>query len=148
MAMTSRLASRIVNRALCHTSSKHVANSSTDTKELNTGVTKDWKVELHNTMKILPNFISEKEEEIMIQEIEPYMKRLRYEFSHWDNVSKILFHTEYIHSDILLSHTSCTLALSSFLRQYMVTEKQSGGNGTKIIQRFLIRCVKQHFHRK
>jgi len=40
-------------------------------------------------MKILPNFISKKEEDILIQEVDPYMKRLRYEFSHWDNVGKI-----------------------------------------------------------
>lgn len=90
MAMTSRLVSRIVNRALCHTSLKHGADFSSDAKGLNIDVTKDWKVELHNTMKILPNFISEKEEEVLMREIEPYMKRLRYEYSHWDNVSTML----------------------------------------------------------
>ncbi|EFN75281.1 alpha-ketoglutarate-dependent dioxygenase alkB homolog 7, mitochondrial [Harpegnathos saltator] len=85
MVLTSRVISRIANRAFCYTSLRHVANSNSDTKELNADLMKDWKVELHNTMKILPNFISEKEEEILLQEIEPYMKRLRYEFSHWDN---------------------------------------------------------------
>lgn len=88
MAITLRLLFPSVNRALCHTSSRHVANSNRDTKESNESVTEDWKVELHKTMKIFPNFISEKEEDILMQEIDPYMKRLRYEYSHWDNVSR------------------------------------------------------------
>ncbi|XP_014474166.1 PREDICTED: alpha-ketoglutarate-dependent dioxygenase alkB homolog 7, mitochondrial [Dinoponera quadriceps] len=85
MAMTSRLVFRTVNRAFCHTGSRHVTNLNSDTKESDASLTKDWEVELHNTMKILPNFVSEKEEVTLIQEIEPYMKKLRYEFSHWDN---------------------------------------------------------------
>jgi hypothetical protein len=36
---------------------------------------------------ILENdFLSEAEEESILNEINPYMKRLRYEFDHWDNV--------------------------------------------------------------
>lgn len=96
MEMTSRLVYRIVNRAFGRTSSKHITNSDSDAKELNTGVTKNWKEELHSTMRVLPNFISEKEEEILMQEIGPYMKRLRYEFSHWDNVSEILINPKYV----------------------------------------------------
>ncbi|XP_032675523.1 alpha-ketoglutarate-dependent dioxygenase alkB homolog 7, mitochondrial isoform X2 [Odontomachus brunneus] len=83
--MISRLVYHIVNRTFCRTTSKYVTNSDSDSKELNTSVTKDWKVKLHSTMKILPNFISEQEEEILIREIDPYMMKLRYEFSHWDN---------------------------------------------------------------
>ncbi|XP_077295487.1 alpha-ketoglutarate-dependent dioxygenase alkB homolog 7, mitochondrial [Arctopsyche grandis] len=36
-------------------------------------------------MKIVPNFISEAEENALFAEIEPYMKRMRYEFDHWDD---------------------------------------------------------------
>lgn len=89
MAMTLRLLFHNINRALCHSSFKHVANSNnSDMKEVNESA-RDWKLELHNTMKVYPNFISETEEDILMKEIDPYMKRLRYEYSHWDNVSKI-----------------------------------------------------------
>lgn len=86
--MALRLLFYNINRALCYSSSKHIATSNLDMKELNES-TKDWKVKLYNTMKVLPNFISEEEEIILMQEVDPYMKRLRYEYSHWDNVSKI-----------------------------------------------------------
>ncbi|XP_054271789.1 alpha-ketoglutarate-dependent dioxygenase alkB homolog 7, mitochondrial [Macrosteles quadrilineatus] len=36
-------------------------------------------------MIVVESFINEKEEDCLLKEIEPYMKRLRYEFSHWDN---------------------------------------------------------------
>lgn len=38
-------------------------------------------------MLVLNNFITADEESKLMEEIEPYMKRLRYEFDHWDNVS-------------------------------------------------------------
>lgn len=37
-------------------------------------------------MLIFESFLSTDEEKTLLNEIEPYMKRLRYEFSHWDNV--------------------------------------------------------------
>lgn len=37
-------------------------------------------------MLIFDSFLSTDEEKTLLNEIEPYMKRLRYEFSHWDNV--------------------------------------------------------------
>lgn len=37
-------------------------------------------------MTVLEDFISEKEEVSFLEELEPYMKRLRYEFNHWDDV--------------------------------------------------------------
>lgn len=87
--MALRLLSYNINRALCHTSSKHIVTSNSDMKELSDESIKDWKIKLYNTMKVLPKFISEEEENILMQEIDPYMKRLRYEYSHWDNVSKM-----------------------------------------------------------
>lgn len=38
---------------------------------------------------LIPDFITEEEERQIIMEIEPYMSRLRYEYSHWDDVSLI-----------------------------------------------------------
>ncbi|KAF7991921.1 hypothetical protein HCN44_010722 [Aphidius gifuensis] len=46
---------------------------------------KNWKEELLKTMKIYPDFINKDEEESLFQEVEPYMKKLRYEFDHWDD---------------------------------------------------------------
>lgn len=90
MALTARLLLRNVNSVLYHSISKHSINSnSTATGESSDDAMKDWKVELYNTMKILPDFVSEKEEDILLQEVDPYMKRLRYEYSHWDNVGKM-----------------------------------------------------------
>lgn len=52
-----------------------------------------WPVEelsqFKNDMKILPDFISEEEETQLFEEVEPYMKRLRYEFDHWDDVNQL-----------------------------------------------------------
>ncbi|EZA57419.1 hypothetical protein DMN91_008715 [Ooceraea biroi] len=84
MAVTLRLLFYNVHRALYYANSKHISSNS-NVKETNKDVTKDWKVELHNTMKILPDFISEKEEDILVKEVDPYMTQLRYEFSHWDD---------------------------------------------------------------
>lgn len=37
-------------------------------------------------MALMENFISPAEEESFLKELEPYLKRLRYEFDHWDDV--------------------------------------------------------------
>uniref|UniRef100_A0AAG5DVE0 Alpha-ketoglutarate-dependent dioxygenase AlkB-like domain-containing protein n=1 Tax=Anopheles atroparvus TaxID=41427 RepID=A0AAG5DVE0_ANOAO len=36
-------------------------------------------------MRVLENFMTEQEELSLLEEIEPYLKRLRYEFDHWDD---------------------------------------------------------------
>uniref|UniRef100_A0A182T129 Alpha-ketoglutarate-dependent dioxygenase AlkB-like domain-containing protein n=1 Tax=Anopheles maculatus TaxID=74869 RepID=A0A182T129_9DIPT len=36
-------------------------------------------------MRVLERFVDEKEESSLLEEIEPYLKRLRYEFDHWDD---------------------------------------------------------------
>lgn len=41
--------------------------------------------EIRSNMLVYDDFLSEKEEQTLMEEIEPYMKRLRYEFDHWDN---------------------------------------------------------------
>ncbi|XP_012273262.1 alpha-ketoglutarate-dependent dioxygenase alkB homolog 7, mitochondrial [Orussus abietinus] len=48
-------------------------------------IEKNWRSELKHTMRIHLDFISPEEEESLFQEVEPYMKRLRYEFDHWDD---------------------------------------------------------------
>ncbi|XP_050353211.1 alpha-ketoglutarate-dependent dioxygenase alkB homolog 7, mitochondrial [Nymphalis io] len=36
-------------------------------------------------MRVLPNFVTEEEEAALLAEVEPQLKRMRYEFDHWDN---------------------------------------------------------------
>ncbi|XP_046682120.1 alpha-ketoglutarate-dependent dioxygenase alkB homolog 7, mitochondrial isoform X2 [Homalodisca vitripennis] len=43
------------------------------------------KQNIYNNMLIFDSFLSAEEENSLLNEIEPYMKRLHYEFSHWDN---------------------------------------------------------------
>lgn len=42
-------------------------------------------------MRVLPDFVSEEEETALLAEVEPQLKRMRYEFDHWDNVRLIFF---------------------------------------------------------
>lgn len=46
-----------------------------------------WRSKLVNSMLVYPNFITKEEESCILQEIEPYLSRLHYENSHWDDVS-------------------------------------------------------------
>ncbi|XP_018378283.1 PREDICTED: alpha-ketoglutarate-dependent dioxygenase alkB homolog 7, mitochondrial isoform X1 [Trachymyrmex cornetzi] len=85
MTITMRFLFRNINRAFYCSTSKHNINSNSEKTISSDDAIKDWRVELYDTMKVLPNFISEKEEDILMEEVDPYMKRLRYEFSHWDN---------------------------------------------------------------
>jgi len=51
---------------------------------------------LSKDMKIIYDFISEEEESNILKEIEPYFKRLKYESSHWDDVSFPLYSIKYM----------------------------------------------------
>ncbi len=42
--------------------------------------------EIINSMLVCEDFLSAAEENSLFDEIEPYIKRLRYEFDHWDDV--------------------------------------------------------------
>ncbi|XP_014230035.1 alpha-ketoglutarate-dependent dioxygenase alkB homolog 7, mitochondrial [Trichogramma pretiosum] len=46
---------------------------------------KNWKEKLHSNMLVYENFITEDEEKSLLDEVDPYMQRLRYEYDHWDN---------------------------------------------------------------
>lgn len=39
-----------------------------------------------DSMLVVENFLSETEEKSILDEVEPYMKKLHYEFDHWDDV--------------------------------------------------------------
>lgn len=38
-------------------------------------------------MKVYDNFLTETDEKNLFNEVESYLKRMRYEFDHWDDVS-------------------------------------------------------------
>lgn len=38
-------------------------------------------------MLVIEDFLTVDEEQRLIEEVDPYMKRLRYEMDHWDDVS-------------------------------------------------------------
>lgn len=42
---------------------------------------------VHGDVQVLQNFISEEEEVALLKELDPGLKRKRYEFDHWDDVS-------------------------------------------------------------
>lgn len=44
----------------------------------------DLRENLEISLKIIPNFITEKDEESLVKEVEPHLKRLVYEKNHWD----------------------------------------------------------------
>ena len=50
--------------------------------------TEDVKVlkDMQSDMLVVEDFLTEAEEVQLLEEIEPYMKKLRYEFDHWDDV--------------------------------------------------------------
>lgn len=54
-----------------------------------------WPGEMKKVLKecctVIPNFISEEEEASLLNEINPHMKRMRYEKSHWDDVCFVKF---------------------------------------------------------
>lgn len=45
----------------------------------------DVKEKFLKDFKVIENFINEEEESSLLQEIEPYLKRMRYERDHWDD---------------------------------------------------------------
>ena len=40
-------------------------------------------------LEIRENFVSEEEEGLLLKEVEPYLKRQKYQYDHWDDVSII-----------------------------------------------------------
>lgn len=63
-----------------------------------TGAISDDKIEasdsatyqtLKKYMIVKNDFLTEADEKNLLDEVEPYMQRLRYEFDHWDNVNAL-----------------------------------------------------------
>lgn len=74
----------IVNRTFNYINIKCYSQSKIVLNKLNIN-SNNWKEQLDKTMQIFPNFITVEEEKSLTEEIDPYIKRLRYEQSHWDD---------------------------------------------------------------
>ena len=48
---------------------------------------KDTENTVLEDVTLCDDFISEEEEMSLFEEVEPYLKKMRYEFDHWDDVS-------------------------------------------------------------
>lgn len=74
----------------------------------------DFKDEFCTHFVIKSNFISDTEELNLLDEIEPAMKRMRYEFDHWDNVNFFLLSVAIILSNFPLVNLIIFLFLIIF----------------------------------
>ena len=52
----------------------------------------DTRHTLASDMLVFEDFLDVDEEKSLFEEIEPYMKKLRYEYDHWDNVRNRMVH--------------------------------------------------------
>ncbi|CAG9558860.1 unnamed protein product [Danaus chrysippus] len=46
----------------------------------------DLRAEVLRHMRVIPGFVNEAEEAALLADVEPKLKRMRYEYDHWDNV--------------------------------------------------------------
>ena len=77
-----------------------------------------------NSLLIKEDFITEEEEKSLLNEVDPYMKKLRYEFDHWDNVYYLYFLFLYF------------ISLLYIKRLYMDIVKLNGLNGHLKIKKY------------
>ncbi|NP_001161250.1 alkB, alkylation repair homolog 7 isoform X1 [Nasonia vitripennis] len=70
--------------------------SSVPAKNNNNEEFTDWKEKLHATMNVYENFITPEEEDSLLKDVGPYLKRLRYEYAHWDNMIHGYRETEFL----------------------------------------------------
>jgi alkylated DNA repair protein alkB family protein 7 len=47
---------------------------------------KDWRENLHSNLTVYNNYVTIEDEKSLLNEVEPYLKKLKYEFAHWDNM--------------------------------------------------------------
>lgn len=98
MISTLRSVTNNLTRNKCHFKSVYQAVSYTTNAPVSaiieTNCPETFKT-MENFMIVREGFLSEADEESLLSEVEPYMKKLRYEFDHWDNVTnKQKFHEQ------------------------------------------------------
>ena len=102
-------------------------------------------------MLIYNDFITEEEEKSLFNEVEPYLKRMRYEYNHWDNVSVVphrnrlssFFAFDFNDQQVFLFINAPLIYHS---RPYTDTEKQKGVGGLRTISAFCRKLRTLLFH--
>ncbi|CAK9826999.1 Alpha-ketoglutarate-dependent dioxygenase alkB homolog 7, mitochondrial [Anthophora retusa] len=84
MRIDFRLFTNFLNKTHDYVNLRYYTQSKVAFNKRNVNL-ENWKEELDSTMQIFSNFITVEEENSLMQEIEPYIKRLRYEEAHWDD---------------------------------------------------------------
>lgn len=74
-----------------------------------------WK-DLAESFRVYRNFVTEDEEKSLFDEVEPYLKRLKYETSHWDDVCSHLCYFA-----LLLSKDAFYIAVKCRYGVWMIT---------------------------
>lgn len=93
MKIQLRFLTNFVRRIASQISVRQYTRSNVVCNKIDANI-ENWKEELHNTMHIFPNFVSIEEESSLLAEVDPYMRRLRYEQSHWDDAIHVYRETE------------------------------------------------------
>jgi alkylated DNA repair protein alkB family protein 7 len=70
----------------CPAESENNLNYRFNTKDCTIASDPETELVIKNDFLVVEDFISETEEASLLGEIEPYLKRLRYEKDHWDDV--------------------------------------------------------------
>lgn len=61
-----------------------------ETFEFNSESAENNKKLVVENLSVINDFLSQTEEQSLVNEIEPYMKRLRYQYDHWDHVGVLI----------------------------------------------------------
>ncbi|XP_055841151.1 alpha-ketoglutarate-dependent dioxygenase alkB homolog 7, mitochondrial [Episyrphus balteatus] len=82
-------------------------------------------------MRLIPDFITIEEEQKLFEEIEPYMKRLRYEFDHWDDAIHGFRETErknwYPHNREIIERVRSTAFVGEIMQYVHVLDLDEKG---------------------
>ena len=100
--MTIHLRSGLLLRRLCffkpnHRNCSKFCQIQTEFHPLETKWNSEILQNLQNSFMIIPDFINEEEEMSLLKEVEPHLKRLVYEKSHWDEAIILFRETERKH---------------------------------------------------
>lgn len=112
---TTSLLQRLRPHLVCHPFSHNGAKLEPDRSVTNfIDFQSDWPSHEKKTflqdMRVIPDFLAPEEEALLLEEMEPYLKRMRYEFDHWDDAIHGYRETErkhwYPHNKLLIQKVS------------------------------------------
>ncbi len=103
-------------------------------------------------LEVREDFITEEEESLLLKETEPYLKRQKYQFDHWDDVSFMTVQSLYAPSiaDTPKKNTcrhlnDLMVSCNYHFRQSMVTGKQKNRDGVMSLCQYSREFEMRHF---